>query len=163
MIISWPYDAIHKTHIHFDNETGEMTLGRAPDWEICKILYRVHEKVNKETKYYFFFPFLAGIGCKQQDILLSTFIKQIYAEIERAQQQKNNKNNLSPQQTPVQLEQQQPRAEPSKPPLPPPIERRRYPAKKAMSTPEAITELKKLCKQEDPCTIYTDMVKIGEG
>lgn len=35
MIISWPYDAIHKTHIHFNNDTGEMTLGKAPDWEIC--------------------------------------------------------------------------------------------------------------------------------
>lgn len=36
MIISWPFDAIHKTHIHFDADTGEMTLGKAPDWEICK-------------------------------------------------------------------------------------------------------------------------------
>lgn len=37
MIISWPYDAIHKTHIHFNNDTGEMTLGKAPGWEICNI------------------------------------------------------------------------------------------------------------------------------
>lgn len=37
------------------------------------------------------------------------------------------------------------------------------PTKRVMSTPEAIAELNKLCKQEDPCTIYTDMVKIGEG
>lgn len=35
MVISWPFDAIHKTHIHFDADTGEMTLGKAPDWEIC--------------------------------------------------------------------------------------------------------------------------------
>lgn len=101
---------------------------------------------------------VAGIGCKQQDILLSTFIKQIYAEIERSQ---SNFNNL-PSESPVQQEQQ--RAEPSKPPLPPPVnERRRYPIKKSMSTPEAIAELKKLCRQEDPCSIYTDMIKIGEG
>lgn len=36
MVISWPFDAIHKTHIHFDADTGEMTLGKAPDWEISK-------------------------------------------------------------------------------------------------------------------------------
>jgi hypothetical protein len=41
MIISWPYDAIHKTHIHFDNDTGEMTLGKAPDWEICNALHNM--------------------------------------------------------------------------------------------------------------------------
>jgi hypothetical protein len=41
--------------------------------------------------------------------------------------------------------------------------RKRSNAKKSMSTPEAIAELKTLCKQEDPCMIYTDMVKIGEG
>lgn len=33
MVISWPFDAIHKTHIHFNGE--EMTLGKAPDWETC--------------------------------------------------------------------------------------------------------------------------------
>lgn len=37
MNISWPFDAIHKTHIHVDTSTGELTLGKAPDWEICKI------------------------------------------------------------------------------------------------------------------------------
>lgn len=47
MVISWPYDAIHKTHIHFDKATGEMTLGKAPDWEICKSPYNSHK--NKQT------------------------------------------------------------------------------------------------------------------
>lgn len=39
----------------------------------------------------------------------------------------------------------------------------RKPLKKSMTTPEAIAELKQFCKQEDPCDIYTQMAKIGEG
>ncbi|KAG2230047.1 kinase-like domain-containing protein [Thamnidium elegans] len=116
MIISWPYDAIHKTHIHFNNDTGEMTLGKAPGWEI------------------------SGLGCKQQDILLSSFIKRVYAEIEKAEEPK-----------PVEPTSSQDNYN------------KRHPHKKTMSTPEAITQLKLLCKEQDPCLIYTDMVKIGEG
>ncbi|KAG2190946.1 hypothetical protein INT46_004949 [Mucor plumbeus] len=123
MVISWPFDAIHKTHIHFDNNTGEMTLGKAPDWEI------------------------SGLGSKQQDVLLSSFIKRVYADIEKNQQNKT---------TPV-IPLQQPTPEST-------IQfNHNRPTKRVMSTPEAIAELNKLCKQEDPCTIYTDMVKIGEG
>lgn len=46
MIISWPYDAIHKTHIHFNNDTGEMTLGKAPDWEICNAFVCIKKYVT---------------------------------------------------------------------------------------------------------------------
>ncbi|KAI8639727.1 kinase-like domain-containing protein [Parasitella parasitica] len=128
MVISWPFDAIHKTHIHFEADTGEMTLGKAPDWEI------------------------SGLGSKQQDILLSSFIKRVYDEIERNQQNKPTAT------VPVESSlQQQPKPEATKE-----FDRRR-PTKKAMSTPEAIAELNKLCKQEDPCSLYTDMIKIGEG
>lgn len=83
--------------------------------------------------------FIAGLGSKQQDILLSSFIKCIYAEIEKSQ--------------PIEQD-----AQPQKVQL-----HHKRSIKKSMSTPEAITELKLLCKQQDPCSIYTDMVKIGEG
>ncbi|CAO3637825.1 unnamed protein product [Mucor fragilis] len=128
MVISWPFDAIHKTHIHFDADTGEMTLGKAPDWEICS---------------------------KQQDILLSSFIKRVYAEIERNQPPPAMPATAAAAETMPQPQQ-------SKPASTKQSDRRR-PTKRAMSTPEAIAELNKLCKQEDPCTVYTDMVKIGEG
>lgn len=74
---------------------------------------------------------IGGLGCKQQDILLSSFIKRVYAEIEKTQH----------------IQQYTPKA----------------PPKKSMSTPEAISELKTLCIEQDPCLIYTDMVKVGEG
>ncbi|KAI7887723.1 kinase-like domain-containing protein [Mucor mucedo] len=121
MIISWPYDAIHKTHIHFNNDTGEMTLGKAPDWEI------------------------SGLGCKQQDILLSSFIKRVYAEIKKSDDPDERDNS------------------PGEPSCREVAQVRQRVPKKAMTTPEAIVELKKLCKEYDPCLIYTDMVKVGEG
>ncbi|KAL9538345.1 hypothetical protein MBANPS3_011002 [Mucor bainieri] len=137
MVISWPFDAIHKTHIHFDADTGEMTLGKAPDWEI------------------------SGLGSKQQDILLSSFIKRVYAEIERNQQNMPlpAMSAAAPAPAPAQTMPQQAQ---SKSASTKEFDRKR-PTKRAMSTPEAIAELNKLCKQEDPCTVYTDMVKIGEG
>lgn len=89
----------------------------------------------------------AGLGSKQQDMLLSSFIKRVYAEIE------NNQKNKPIPAIPLQ----QPTPEST-------MELGcNRPTKRAMSTPEAIAELNKLCKQEDPCTVYTDMVKIGEG
>lgn len=33
MVISWPFDAIHKTHFHLDTATGELSLGTAADWK----------------------------------------------------------------------------------------------------------------------------------
>lgn len=101
----------------------------------------------------------AGLGSKQQDILLSSFIKRVYAEIEKNQQNRPLPAIAVPSaaETVPQQQQQQGKSEPTKE-----FDRKR-PTKRAMSTPEAIAELNKLCKQEDPCTIYTDMVKIGEG
>lgn len=97
------------------------------------------------TKY----SFIAGLGCKQQDILLSSFIKRVYAEIER---------NDDPEDTRQETENSP--GESSNREV---AEVRRRVHTKAMSTPEAIVELKKLCKEYDPCLIYTDMVKVGEG
>ncbi|KAI9364217.1 kinase-like domain-containing protein [Pilaira anomala] len=134
MIISWPYDAIHKTHIHFNNDTGEMTLGKAPSWET------------------------SGLGCKQQDILLSSFIKRVYAEIEKNDDLNQNNNQIENNNClPTESLEREPNA------LEEYNRRRPNVHKKSMSTPEAITELKKLCRELDPCMIYTDMVKIGEG
>ncbi|KAL9557566.1 hypothetical protein PS6_001774 [Mucor atramentarius] len=116
-----------------DKIMREMTLGKAPDWEI------------------------SGLGSKQQDILLSSFIKRVYAEIEKNQQNRPIPAIPAPAVETMPQQQQQSKPESTKE-----FDRKR-PVKKAMSTPEAIAELNKLCKQEDPCTIYTDMVKIGEG
>lgn len=158
MVISWPYDAIHKTHIHFDKATGEMTLGKAPDWEICKSLCRkAHKTINKLTLR--LFGSSAGLGCKQQDLLLSSFIKRIYAEIAQnhppTPPPKNESRKNPPPSEPQQEQQETPI---------PTVERKRQPAaKKTMSTVEALAELEKLCKLEDPHKVYTNMVKIGEG
>ncbi|KAI8335652.1 kinase-like domain-containing protein [Choanephora cucurbitarum] len=57
--ISWPFNAVHKTHVHIDIHTGKLTLDKAS---------------NLET---------AGTGCWKQDKLLSTFIKHIYVEMEK--------------------------------------------------------------------------------
>jgi p21-activated kinase 1 len=89
-----------------------------------------------------FIIYIAGLGSKQQDILLSSFIKRIYAEIEK--EQSISTVNLSDKQEQEDLF-------------------RKKSVKKSMTTPEAIDELKTLCIQKDPCSIYTDMVKIGEG
>lgn len=98
--------------------------------------------------------FIAGLGCKQQDILLSSFIKRVYAEIERNEdpshaniKQRREIHNLQGESSGRELSF--------------PVRRRIH--KKAMTTPEAIAELKLLCKEYDPCLIYTDMIKIGEG
>ncbi|ORE19427.1 hypothetical protein CU097_009523 [Rhizopus azygosporus] len=57
MVISWPFDVIHKTHFHLDTATGELSLGTAADWK---------SKYNLNS-----------------DHLLSTFIKRAYAEFEK--------------------------------------------------------------------------------
>lgn len=36
MVISWPFEAIHKTHIHLDINTGELSLTNG--WESSKLL-----------------------------------------------------------------------------------------------------------------------------
>lgn len=90
---------------------------------------------------------------------MSSFIKRVYAEIERnddpspnnIKQDQNKDTNISP-------------GESSAKELTYPdgyVRKRMH--KKSMSTTEAIAELKMLCKEYDPCLIYTDMVKIGEG
>ncbi|KAI9468266.1 MAG: kinase-like domain-containing protein [Benjaminiella poitrasii] len=121
MVISWPYDAVHKAHIQLDNITGELTLGEAPDWET------------------------SGFGCRRLDILLSTFIKHLYVELEKIAQMRE------------QVEEHENPPEPKKKKKSPNTKSR------AMTAQEAIVELKKLCKEENPCLIYKDMMKIGEG
>jgi hypothetical protein len=88
--------------------------------------------------------------------LLSTFIRRVYAEIESKNQQLTAQQ-LNPTSK-VEQEDNDPSSSSKKDSV-----RKQVPAKKAMSTAEAIAELKLLCKQEDPCSIYTDMIKIGEG
>lgn len=76
--------------------------------------------------------------------------------------EKNQQNRPTPAIPAAAVETMPQQQQQSKPESTKEFDRKR-PVKKAMSTPEAIAELNKLCKQEDPCTIYTDMVKIGEG
>ncbi|KAI8874963.1 Pkinase-domain-containing protein [Backusella circina FSU 941] len=128
MSISLPFHTIHKTHVKLDSTTGEITVGSLPEWKI------------------------ANLESMHQDVLLSTFIKRLYTEIEK-----------------------------QRPPPPPPpmmpipsakiatekveiLEKEEEPkSKRLMSTAEAITALKDLCIHENPATIYKNMVKIGEG
>ncbi|KAG0870480.1 hypothetical protein G6F16_006577 [Rhizopus arrhizus] len=115
MVISWPFEAIHKTHIHLDINTGELSLTNG--WESTR-----------------------GEDSNQQDILLSSFVKRIYAEFEMI---------------------------PSPPPIPSPPSLLPLPQKailhKYMTTIEATRALSKLCREEDPHQYYADMTKIGEG
>lgn len=108
-------------------------------------------KINKLILCLFWLS--AGLGCKQQDLLLSSFIKRIYAEIAKNHppppppKSEARKNPQPQQDTPI-----------------PTVERKRQPApKKTMSTMEALAELEKFCRLEDPHNVYTNMVKIGEG
>lgn len=39
MVISWPFEAIHKTHIHLDINTGELSLTNG--WESSKFLLQL--------------------------------------------------------------------------------------------------------------------------
>ncbi|KAI7905188.1 kinase-like domain-containing protein [Cokeromyces recurvatus] len=112
MIISWPFDAVHKLHIRFDAEAGDMTIGEGPNWET------------------------SGFGCRRLDMLLSTFIKRLYVELEKDAQQQDMPNE---QENDENMK------------------------RKTMTTQEAIVELKKLCIEENPYLIYRDMIEIGEG
>jgi p21-activated kinase 1 len=83
---------------------------------------------------------LAGLGSRKQDILLSCFIKRVYAEIEKAQSEATTTTDQTSTVASTAAVQRKP-----------------------MSTSEAIETLKTLCLEEDPCMEYHDMVKIGEG
>lgn len=97
-------------------------------------------------------------------MLLSSFIKRVYAEIERNEKINSSKMKQKQKQGEAEIFLQYEPPSSSQKDLPFPSGNcKRSNAKKAMSTPEAIAELKTLCKEEDPCLIYTDMVKIGEG
>ncbi|EIE82874.1 hypothetical protein RO3G_07579 [Rhizopus delemar RA 99-880] len=115
MVISWPFEAIHKTHIHLDINTGELSLTNG--WESTR-----------------------GESSNQQDILLSSFVKRIYAEFE-----------MIPPPPPIP-------SQPSLLPLPQKAILHKY-----MTTIEASRALSKLCREEDPHQYYADMTKIGEG
>lgn len=84
----------------------------------------------------------------------------MYAEFETKNKQ-FNAQQLKPKTAPLKLQQEDcggPSSSSRKDTV-----LKRATAKKAMSTSEAIAALELLCKQEDPYSIYTDMVKIGEG
>ncbi|KAI8987215.1 kinase-like domain-containing protein [Pilobolus umbonatus] len=122
VIISWPFDAIHKTHIDFDSTTGELNLGEAP----------------------------TGLGTRHQDMLLSSFIKRIYDEIEQHERTQSPQRSFSDND---HYSHHRIMNYPSHYERP----------KKSLCTAEAIEMLKTVCKDEDPCLIYSDMKKIGEG
>ncbi|KAI8371114.1 kinase-like domain-containing protein [Blakeslea trispora] len=119
--ISWPFNAVHKTHVHMDVSTGKLTLDKALNWE------------------------LGGAGCWKQDKLLSTFIKQIYDEMEKKEME-----------TPVIKKPEDSLAILLSPKI-------KKAPRKPMSTAEAIEALRELCIEADPYLYYSDMKKIGEG
>jgi cellulose biosynthesis protein BcsQ len=82
-----------------------------------------------------------------QDVLLSTFIKRLYTEIEK------QRPPPPPLMLPIQAKIATEKVEIPEEPQP----------KRLMSTAEAITALKDLCKHENPANVYKNMVKIGEG